>query len=65
MGTNCAQFVADLFFFCYERDFMLSFSEAKQSDVIEAVISTSRYLDYVCDQANLSFRASIECSKIF
>ena len=25
MGTNCAPLVADLFLFCYERDFMLSF----------------------------------------
>ena len=24
MGTNCAPLVADLFVFCYERDFMLS-----------------------------------------
>ena len=24
MGTNCASLVADLFLFCYERDFMLS-----------------------------------------
>ena len=23
MGTNCASLVADLFLFCYERDFML------------------------------------------
>ena len=23
MGTNCAPLVADLFLFCYERDFML------------------------------------------
>ena len=26
MGTNCAPLVADLFLFCYERDFMLSLS---------------------------------------
>ena len=45
MGTNCAPLVADLFLFCYERDFMLSFSEDNQSGVIEAFISTSRYLD--------------------
>ena len=45
MGSNCAPLVADLFLFCYERDFMLSFSEDIQSDVIEAFISTSRYLD--------------------
>ena len=36
MGTNCAPLVADLFLFCYERDFMLSLSEDNQSDVIEA-----------------------------
>ena len=24
MSTNCAPLVADLFIFCYERDFMLS-----------------------------------------
>ena len=45
MDTNCAPLVADLFLFCYERDFMLSFSEDNQSDVIEAFNSTSRYLD--------------------
>ena len=44
MGTNCDPFVADLFLFCYERDFMLSLPDDKQSDVIEAFISTSRYL---------------------
>ena len=42
MGTDCAPFVADLFLFCYERDFMLSLSEDNQSDVIEAFNSTSR-----------------------
>ena len=26
MGTNCAPLVADLFLFCYERDFMKNFS---------------------------------------
>jgi hypothetical protein len=30
MGTNCAPLVADLFLYCYERDFMLSLSEDKQ-----------------------------------
>ena len=45
MRTNCAPLVADLFLFCYERDFMLSLSEDYQSDVIEAFNSTSRYLD--------------------
>ena len=27
MGTNCSPLVADLFLFCYERDFMLSLSD--------------------------------------
>ena len=45
MGTNCAPLVAELFSFCYERDFMLSLSEDNQSGVIEAFNSTSRYLD--------------------
>ena len=44
MGTSCAPFVADLFLFCYERDFMLSLSEDNQSDVIDAFNSASRYL---------------------
>ena len=45
MGTNCARIVADLFLFCYERDFMLSLSEDNQYDVMESFNSTSPYLD--------------------
>ena len=45
IGTNCAPLVADLFLFCYERDFMLSLSDNNQADIIEAFNSTSRYLD--------------------
>ena len=30
-GTNCAPLVADLFLFCYERDFMMSLSDGKQN----------------------------------
>ena len=40
MGTNCA-----LFLFCYKRDFMMSLSDDKQADVIDAFNTTSRYLD--------------------
>ena len=35
MGTNCTPLLADLFLFCYERDFMLSLSDDNQSEVIE------------------------------
>ena len=45
VGAGCAPLVADLFLFCYERDFMLSLSEDGRSGVIEAFSSTSRYLD--------------------
>ena len=31
MGTNCAPLVADLFLFCYERDFLMSLFEEKLS----------------------------------
>ena len=45
MGTNCAPLVAGLFLFCYERDFMLSLSDDKQTYVIDAFNTPSRYLD--------------------
>ena len=35
MGTNCAPIVADLFLFCYERDFMTSLTDVKQPEIIE------------------------------
>ena len=45
MGTNFASLVADLFLFCYERDFMMSLSADKVAEIIDAFNSTSRYLD--------------------
>ena len=45
MGTNCAPLVADLFLFCYERDFTLSLSDNNQADVIEAFNSTDDLLN--------------------
>ena len=45
MGTYCAPLVADLFLFCYDRDFMTSFSDDNQANIIEALKSTSRYLE--------------------
>ena len=49
MGTNCAPLVADMFLFCYERDFVMFLSDDKQADVIDAFNSTSRYLDDILD----------------
>ena len=55
MGTNCAPLVADLFLFCYKRDFMMSLSEDKQADVIDAFNTTSRYLDNISNINNVYF----------
>ena len=55
MGTNCAPLVADLFLFCYERDFMMSLSDDKQADVIDAFYTTSRYLDGILNINNVYF----------
>ena len=55
MGTNCAPLVADLFLFCYERDFMKSLSRENQADIIEAFNSTSRYRDDLLIIDNIYF----------
>ena len=55
MGTNCAPLVADLFLFCYEKDFMLRLDKVKQANVISAFNDTSRYLDDVGNIDNIYF----------
>ena len=55
MGTNCAPLVADLFLFCYERDFMMSLSDDKQAEVIDAFNTTSRYLEDILNINNVYF----------
>ena len=55
MGTNCAPLVADLFLFCYERDFMMCFSYDKHADVIDAFNTTFRYLDDILNINNVYF----------
>ena len=37
MGTNCVPLVTDLFLFCYKRGFMMSLSDDKQADIIDAL----------------------------
>ena len=59
MGTNCALLVADLFLFCYERDFMKDLSSDNQADVIEAFNSTSRYLDDLLNIDNPYFEGMV------
>ena len=55
MGIDCAPLVVDLFLFCYERDFMVSPSDDKQADIIEAFNTTSIYLDDILNINNIYF----------
>ena len=55
MGTNHAPLVTNLFLFCYERDFVMSLSDDKQADIIDAFITTSRYLDDILNIYNVYF----------
>ena len=59
MDTNCAPLVADLFLFCYERDFMTSLSDVKQAEFIEAFKSTPRYLDDLLNIDNPHFEGMV------
>ena len=42
MGTNCAPLIADLFLYCYERDFMSDLHKSKRHDLIVMFNDTSR-----------------------
>ena len=55
MGTNCAPLVVDLFLFCDERGFMMSLSDDKQADIIDAFNTTSIYLDDILNINNVYF----------
>ena len=59
MVTNCAPLEADLFLFCYERDFMTSLSDDNQAVIIEAFNSTSRYLDDLLNIDNPYFEGMV------
>ena len=47
MGTDCDPLVADIFLFCYERDFMMSLSGDNQAGIIDAFSTSSRYFDAI------------------
>ena len=46
---------ADLFLFCYERDFIKSLTMEKRYDMIDAFKSASRYLDDLHNIDNIHF----------
>ena len=41
MDTNCAPLIADLFLYCYERDFMSDLYKYKRHDLIDMLNDTS------------------------
>ena len=45
MGTNCAPLIADLFRYCYERDFMSNLQKSKWFVLKDKFNDTSRYID--------------------
>ena len=45
MDTNCAPLIADLFLYCYERDFMSNLQKSKRFDIIDKFNDTSRSRD--------------------
>ena len=59
IGTNCAQLVADMFLFCYERDLMTSLSDVKQAEIIVAFNSAFRYLDDLLNIENPYFEGMV------
>ena len=63
MGTNCTPLVADLFLFCYERDFMMCLSDDKQADVIDAFNTTSRYLNDILSINNIYLNNMVKVSE--
>ena len=59
MCTNYAPPIADVFLFCYERDFMSILLKSKQHDLIDMVNDTSRYLDDIFTIDNPEFEKHI------
>ena len=59
MGTNCAPLIADLFLYCYERDFMSDRHKSKRHDLIYMLNDTSRYLDDIFTIDNPEFEKYI------
>ena len=55
MGTFCAPFIADLFLYCYERDFMSNRQKSKRFDLIDTINDTSRYRDDIFTIDNPAF----------
>ena len=59
MGTNCTPLIADLFLYCYERDFLSDLHKSKRHDLIYMFNDSSRYLDDIFSIDNPEFEKFI------
>ena len=59
MGTNCAPLIADLFLYCYQRDFMSGLNKSKRYDFIDMYNEATRYLDDIFNIDNPEFEKHI------
>ena len=55
MGTNYAPLIADLFFYCYERDFISHLNKSKHDDLKHMFNDTSGYRDNIFTIDNPEF----------
>ena len=59
MGINSAPLIADLFLYCYERDFMSDLHKSKGHDLIDMFNDSSRYFDDIFTIDNHEFEKYI------
>ena len=59
MSTNCDPLIADLFLYCYERDFLSNLQKSKRFDLIDKFSDTSRHIDDIFTIDNPEFAEHI------
>ena len=60
MGTNCAPFLADLFLYSYEAEFVQSLLQADKKHLAQQFNFTYRYIDDVLSLKNAKFAEYLE-----
>ena len=55
MCTSCAPLVADIFLLCFERDLMMSLSDDKQTDIIDALKHFMQLFEDILNINNIYF----------
>ena len=49
MGTNCTPLIADLFLYCYEREFMSNLQKSKRFDLIDKFNDNPAFAEHIPD----------------